>query len=358
MRLGVVLLVPAPVAGEVDGLRRALGDGALGRIPPHVTLVPPVNVRAEDMEEALSVLRRAAAGAGPLVLELGPVATFWPESPVLYLEVGGEGAGEVAALRRRLGQPPLRREAGRPFVPHVTVCEESAPAAIHAAVAALGGYRATVVVDRVHLLAEGPGRLWEPLADAALGPPAVVARGGLALELAVTDRADPEAAAWATAAWAAYGRETYGPGWVADVPFAVTARRDGQVVGLARGHVQGASGGVCLLALLVVEAAARSQGVGSHLLGAVEHLAAERGCQAVRAWTLAGGRAEDLYRRRGWVVTGLLPAWREGRDFVVMERRLSVAPPLPAGLPGPRPRARAERARGEPGPDGRAQAKA
>lgn len=331
MRLGVVLLVPAPVAGEIDGLRRALGDGALGRIPPHVTLVPPVNVRTSDLGQAVAVLRRAAGATGPLVLELGPVASFWPDSPVLYLRVGGGGAEALAALRGRLLMPPLARETPRPFVAHVTVCDEAAPDGIEATAAALAGYRATVAVDRVHLLAEGPGRVWEPLADAALAPPAVVARGGLALELAVTERPDPDVAAWAEAAWEAYGRESYGAGWVPDVPYAVTARRDGRAVGLARGHVQGGAGGICVLALVVVDAAVRSEGVGSHLLAAVEHMAAERGCRAVRLWTLAGGRAEELYVRRGWVVTGLLPEWREGRDFVVMERRVGQ----PARCDGP-----------------------
>ncbi|MGH9074567.1 MAG: hypothetical protein ACRDZQ_10690, partial [Acidimicrobiales bacterium] len=65
-----------------------------------------------------------------------------------------------------------------------------------------------------------------------------------------------------------------------------------------------------------------SEGVGSHLLAAVESLAAEDGCRAVHLMALAGGRAEGFYRGRGWVVTALLPAWREGRDFVAMERRL------------------------------------
>ncbi len=53
-RLGVALLIPAPLDREIDGLRRAVGDGALGRIPPHLTLVPPVNVREDRLGEALA----------------------------------------------------------------------------------------------------------------------------------------------------------------------------------------------------------------------------------------------------------------------------------------------------------------
>ena len=59
-RLGVVLLVPQPLATEIDGVRRALGDGALDRIAPHITLVPPVNVAERDLPRAFTLVRTAA----------------------------------------------------------------------------------------------------------------------------------------------------------------------------------------------------------------------------------------------------------------------------------------------------------
>src|SRR5687768_11841471 len=90
-RLGVALLVPPPARDEVDGLRRALGDPALPRIPAHLTLVPPVNVREEAVPDALHVLRDAAADTpASLRLTLGPPGTFLPDNPVLYLRVGGD----------------------------------------------------------------------------------------------------------------------------------------------------------------------------------------------------------------------------------------------------------------------------
>ena len=91
------------------------------------------------------------------------------------------------------------------------------------------------------------------------------------------------------------------------------------MVGLAEGVVRGE---VCELQRLIVDHEVRSQGVGSHLLAAVESLAAERGCTVCRMRAPAGGRAEDFYRSRGWVEVGALPDWRRGRDFVRMERRL------------------------------------
>jgi 2'-5' RNA ligase len=82
-RFGVVVLITGAAAAEIDGLRRAVGDPWLDRVPPHVTLVPPVNVRESELETALAVLRAAAAQARPFTLELGPTATFLPASPVL-----------------------------------------------------------------------------------------------------------------------------------------------------------------------------------------------------------------------------------------------------------------------------------
>ena len=287
-RLGVALLVPGPLADEVNGLRRALGDGALGRIPPHITLVPPVNVREDRLAEALAVLRAAAAATRPLQLALGPAGTFAPVNPVVFLSVGDDQAvGQLRALRDSAFAEPLARPLTWPWVPHVTLADEAEPARIEAALAALVDYRAEARFDRVHLLREGPGRVWEPVADAAFAAPAVIGRGGLPLELTISDQPDPEAAALVLGA----GR-----------PFAVTARRDGHVVGTATGVTAGGQDGEAVLWSVVVDAAQRRQGIGSHLLAAVASLAADRGCTSIAA---AGpvASADELagfLRRLGW----------------------------------------------------------
>jgi 2'-5' RNA ligase len=294
-RVGVALLVPPPVATEIDGLRRALGDGTRGRIPAHVTLVPPVNVTASALDDALAVLRAAAASrVGPLRLRLGPATTFHPVTPVVYLAVDGD-VDALVALREAVFRPPLARRLTHPFVPHATIADEMQPARIPAAVAALADYRAEVTIDRLTLLAESPGRIWRPVADTPFGPPAVVARGGLPLELTVSHLVDPVAARLLrhppTAApdpgpgrpapepAAGEGPDTArgdpaspgpdpGPG-----PWAVTARRDGRVVGVAHGVTIGDR---LEVGALVVDPEHRGQGVGRHLRAAVVHLAGVR----------------------------------------------------------------------------------
>lgn len=258
-RLGVVLLVPPPWDAEVDGLRRASGDGSLGRIPAHLTLVPPVNVREDDLTAALAVLRRAAAATTPFTLHLGPAATFLPDNPVLYLAVGGE-LDALRALRDAVFIPPLARPLTWPFVPHVTLAEESAPARLAAAVTAMGDYGVDVELNRLHLLEEARrsdgARAWSPIADAVFEPPAVVGRGGLPVELTVSELLDPEAAA----VLAAVAPRSAGPPPLT----VVTARRDDAVVGVACGR---RSGDELVLDQVAVVPEARRQGIAHHLLG-------------------------------------------------------------------------------------------
>ncbi len=233
-RLGVALLLDRPHADEVDGLRRAVGDRALARIPAHLTLVPPVNVRGADLDTAYGLVRAAAAAcAGPLRLTLGPPATFLPANPVLFLPVGGDLA-QLRRLRDAAFLPPFERRLAWPWVPHVTVADDLDPVRIEAAVLSLAGYQVVVDVDRVVLLEErhgapagvgaagvgaagvgvaGPeapgsgaagseaagfgagGRRWVPLLDAALAPAVVVGRGGFELTLVAGRVLGPDAVA-------------------------------------------------------------------------------------------------------------------------------------------------------------------
>jgi acetyltransferase len=73
---------------------------------------------------------------------------------------------------------------------------------------------------------------------------------------------------------------------------------------------------------LIVEPAARGHGVGAQLMRMIERLASERRCRTIRLETRAGGPAEPFYERLGFVRIALVPRFRAGRDFAVMERRL------------------------------------
>lgn len=299
-RLGVALLVPPPVGTEVDGLRRACDDPAIGRVPAHVTLVPPVNVREERVGEALAVLRGAAGTSAPLELTIGPVTTFAPATPVLYLAVNGrpDQLAALHALRDAVFADPLARRLTWPFHPHVTLADGLADERIAAAVAALSGYRADVVFERVHLMEEARDaagvRRWAPLADAPLGPPTVVARGGLPLTLTAAAIVDPEAAAATGVAQPAVGS--------GGEALVVAARREGAVVGVAAGWTRDA---MAHLSAIAVVADARRQGVGRHLAVAFEAAAIARGATVLDGSAAAGAGGDPVGRLlvgRGWLV--------------------------------------------------------
>lgn len=155
-------------------MRRQLGARALGRIPPHITLVPPLDVPRAELPAVLLLLERAAGRSRPLTFVLGPPATFFPPTPVVYLEVAGD-LDALEDLRLSLCAGPLARVAGRrrerrPFVPHLTLDQRIDPARIPAALGSFADYRGSADLDELTLLSfdEESGR-WDALAAAPLG---------------------------------------------------------------------------------------------------------------------------------------------------------------------------------------------
>lgn len=303
-RLGVVLLIPQPYATQIDGIRRALGDGALGRIPPHITLVPPVNVPERDLPAAFATVRRAASGVSALELRIGGAETFQPVNPVAYLRVEGgpDQLGALSALRSACLTAPLERPQEHEFVPHVTIADQLSAPRLDAVGAVLADLLLDVTIDRVHVLAEQPGRVWVPIADMPLGlQPGVVGRGSLPLELSVSGRPDLEAASLLAI-----------DGDVPGLPFAVTARREGEVMATAWGWT---AGGHLEIADLVVAGAHRGQGIGHHLLQAVEAVGGGRHCSRAGIVAPSDGAAGALLRGCGWVLTA-------GHDGTAGDRRV------------------------------------
>ncbi|MGE0880609.1 MAG: 2'-5' RNA ligase family protein [Acidimicrobiia bacterium] len=251
-RFAVALLLPRPLADEVDGLRRACGDAALERVPPHITIVPPVNVRADGVDAAFEVVRSAARDVGTsLSCSLGAAATFHPVNPVAYLPVGGD---DLEPLHAACLVPPLFRNIDLAFVPHVTICSVAPPERLAAIVAALNDYSADVSFDGVHLLEQSDvDRTWRPIGEFAFARPRVVGTGGLVTE--VSAGAVPGRAAWA-----------------------FTARRDGAVVGTIGGWRDGAT-----LRITELEVTEIGTGIGSLLLAAVERAGRESGAERLTA---------------------------------------------------------------------------
>lgn len=307
-RIAVALLPPPALAAEVDALRRAVSSSTLATVPPHVTLVPPVNVRADDLDGVRALVRRAAVAVDGLTLDVGPAATFLPDTPTVHLAVRGAGpddAARLTALRDGLRSGALDRPDTWPYVPHLTLEEASEPTRVEAALLSLGGFRATWVVDRVHLLEqrrpEGATARWVPFDEEPLGPPAVVGRGGVELELR-------ELAMVTDAVAARCGLVPGGPELDPSRPatLVVTAehpRAGGEgagPLGAAVGSL--ATDGTARLAAVAVAPGERGVGIGAQVLRAWCSAAAARGADVV----LAGGDddAAGFLGRHGFGVAG------------------------------------------------------
>ncbi|HVE95279.1 MAG TPA: 2'-5' RNA ligase family protein [Acidimicrobiales bacterium] len=278
-RLGVVLLLPEPVSAEVNVLRRALGDTAYGRVPPHITLVPPVNVREDKLDDAVALVRSAAAAeSGPIELHLGPAVSFHPVTPVVYLPVGGDIAA-VHRLRAAVFQPPLERTVDFEFVPHVTLGDEVAEDAIAGAKLALRGYAADVEIDRITIMEQADDHMWWPLADSTLerAEPRLVA----GREFTMTTQTVSTAQAYAL------GDQR---------SLAIEARDGNELAGFARGRLVARR---AWLDELSVVKRSRAVGLGALLMRRFARAAAAKGATELAA--LPGVAPVEFLERMGFI---------------------------------------------------------
>lgn len=295
--MSVALLLPDRVSDEVDGLRRALGAD-VEYIPPHVTVVPPVNLDENGLVEGLRILRGAASDlVAPLRLRLGPLDTFLPRNPVTYLTVDGD-IDRLVRLRTAVTSGPFDRPDRHPYVPHVTLSRGLSPTDDSSLRRLLARYDRTVEVDRLYVLVqvtpEGGRRHWVPSADVVFEPRRVIGTGGAALELTISELADPEARRFLTESGLAMPVPPPAPTWR---PVWVVGRSEGRVIAVAWGAQAGR--GATLDGVLVAPEA-RRQGVANHLVAALEHDVSRHGGAVVEAAVSGDHPVAASLHARGW----------------------------------------------------------
>lgn len=95
----------------------------MGRILPHVTLVPPCNLPVAEIGPEIYRLRRLASLTTPFVFTVGPGETFAPRSPVLYLAIDARGSEQFSSLYQRIYAGSPYEPKTRPFIAHVTLID-------------------------------------------------------------------------------------------------------------------------------------------------------------------------------------------------------------------------------------------
>ena len=104
------------VERAVDGIRALLASPSIGRIQPHITLVPPGEATPSELDALLFELAGIASTTAPFDLRLGGLGIFPNRRTIGYLRVE-DVDGVLVPIGTALGR------GHRDFVPHVTVAE-------------------------------------------------------------------------------------------------------------------------------------------------------------------------------------------------------------------------------------------
>ena len=168
-RIGVAIPVPPPFDAVISCQREAAGDPLAWTIPPHVTLVPPVDVAETVLPAVEDHLVDAVAGMEPFEIHLRGTGTFCPVSPVVFVALRS-GVDEVAALEERVRCGVLGSERAFPFHPHVTLAHAVDQESLDRAGREMAAFEARFTVTCVRLYRYGDDGAWRPVADHPLGP--------------------------------------------------------------------------------------------------------------------------------------------------------------------------------------------
>lgn len=160
VEIGVLVLLPEPLAGRVRDLRSRVRDPRGAVIPPHVTLVPPTGIDARTLDDVARHLEGVASARAPFEVTLRGTRTFQPVTDVVYLAVVGGGA-DCDRLQSAVRQGPLAVDLRFPYHPHVTLAHDVPQPALDAAFEAMADVDETFCVREFVLYAHRPDAPWE-----------------------------------------------------------------------------------------------------------------------------------------------------------------------------------------------------
>lgn len=157
--IGVAVAIPEPWATELQDYRRDVGDTTATKIPTHITLVPPTEVRdgLEDLEQHLAT---ASAAVPAFEVHLRGTGTFRPVSPVVFVSLV-EGISQCEQLAAAVRSGPLDVELDYPYHPHVTVAHHLADPLLDRAFSELADFECEFEVSHFHLYVHDVDTGWQ-----------------------------------------------------------------------------------------------------------------------------------------------------------------------------------------------------
>jgi 2'-5' RNA ligase len=169
LTFGVAIAVPEPHGTLLREMRAAFGDPLAQTVPSHVTLLPPCEADAEELDDIRLRLDKAAGAVPAFRMRLRGTATFRPVSPVVFVTVNaGFVATEVLARRLRDAVGTPRSEFT--FHPHVTVAHHLDDAALDRAGEKLRDFECEFEVAEFALYLHDEAAGWKPEHRFALAP--------------------------------------------------------------------------------------------------------------------------------------------------------------------------------------------
>jgi len=171
--IGVAIPIPDPWSAQIQRFREGIGDPMADHIPPHITLVPPVDLAPAVAAEVVCHLEAAAAAVAPFEVHLRGTATFRPLSPVVFIALA-EGISGCEQLERHVRSGLLGVDLTYPYHPHVTVAHEVSDAELDRAFTELSDFEARFTVDSFTLYVHDDGVGWVP--SRTFGLRSVIAR--------------------------------------------------------------------------------------------------------------------------------------------------------------------------------------
>lgn len=142
-----------PLSGELGAAVASVRNLSLPQgldIPPHITVLPPFRLPAEDLPAVGEAIKDVARSAVGFTVANGAVRSFEPVSPVVYLDIT-RGRDEIVHLHQELFTAVPRAEFRFPFVPHITIAQAESPELLRAAQDEVTGLAATSEIDHLRL---------------------------------------------------------------------------------------------------------------------------------------------------------------------------------------------------------------
>jgi 2'-5' RNA ligase len=166
--IGVAIAIPEPHGGELQRVRESYGDPMALSIPSHITLLPPTEVDADDLDHIEKHLRAISESEQPFEIHLRGSGTFHPVSPVVFVSVVS-GIGDCERVESRVRSGPLVRELAFPYHPHVTVAHHLPRDVLARAFDEMARYDVRFQVWGFSLYEHGRDEVWRPQRDFPLG---------------------------------------------------------------------------------------------------------------------------------------------------------------------------------------------